>query len=156
MSKRNQGEANREARIVSCCSYADAAEVCFALTGSGIGSQARLNAPSNMKTSISINHSRPLPLLSKAGWFVIAVALFAINNLPIRADLVAHWTFDEAGGTVAHDSAGGLDGTLSPAGAGFVAGGISSNAVSLSQAANGFVNMGNVLPLTSGDFSVVA
>src|SRR6266567_2724791 len=109
-----------------------------------------------MKTSISINRSRPLSLLSEAGWFVIAVALLAINNVPIRADLVAHWTFDEAGGTVAHDSAGGLDGTLSPSGAGFVPGGISGNAVSLNQAANGFVNMGNVLSLTNGDFSVVA
>src|SRR3989442_1669902 len=108
-----------------------------------------------MKTSSSPNHSRSSALLSKAGWFVIAVALLAINNLPIRADLVAHWTFDEAGGTVAHDSAGGLDGALSPSGAGFVAGGISSNAINLSRAANGFVNMGNVLPLTSGDFSVV-
>jgi len=69
---------------------------------------------------------------------------------------VAHWTFDEAGGPVAHDSAGGLDGALSPSGAGFVTGGISSNAVSLSRAANGFVNMGNVLALANGDFSVVA
>ena len=95
-------------------------------------------------------------MLSKPGWFVMAVALFAINNVPLRAGLVAHWTFDETGGTVAHDSAGGLNGTLSPTGAGFVPGGISGNAVSLSQAANGFVNMGNVLALTNGDFSVVA
>src|SRR6266568_1240765 len=83
--------------------------------------QDELKAPSNMKTSTSLNHTRPLAFLSKAGWFGIAVALLAINSVPIRADLVAHWTFDEAGGTVAHDSAGGLDGALSPSGAGFVA-----------------------------------
>src|SRR6266496_405209 len=113
---------------------------------------SRLKAPSNMKTSALLNHSR----LSKAGSLLVAVALFAINNVSLRADLVAHWTFDETGGTVAHDSVGGLDGTLSPTGASFVAGGISSNAVSISQADNGFVNMGNVLGLTNGDFSVVA
>ncbi len=108
-----------------------------------------------MKISISLKHIGPSVLLSKAGWLAIAVTLLAINNVSVRADLVAHWTFDEAGGTVAHDGAGGMDGTLSPSGAGFVTGGISSNAVSLSRAASGFVNMGNVLPLTGGDFSVV-
>ena len=94
--------------------------------------------------------------MSKTGWSVVAVALLAIYSVPSRADLIAHWSFDETGGTVAHDSAGGLHGTLSPTGASFVAGGISSNAVSISQAANGFVNMGNVLAQGSGDFSVVA
>jgi len=75
-----------------------------------------------MKTSTSLNHSRPLALLSKAGWFVLAAALLGINSVPVRADLVAHWTFDETDGTVAHDSAGDLHGTLSPTGAGFVPG----------------------------------
>src|SRR6266705_1566712 len=117
---------------------------------------SRPKAPSNMKTSAFLNHSRSLALLSKAGWFVMAVALFAFNNVPLGADLIAHWTFDETGGTMAHDSAGDLHGTLSPTGASFVAGGISGNAVSISQADNGFVNMGNVLGLYNGDFSVVA
>src|SRR6185369_10544519 len=79
-----------------------------------------------------------------------------VSAPPPSVALLAHYTFDEAVGTVAHDNAGGLDGTLSTSGAGFVPGGISSNAVSLSRAANGFVNMGNVLPLTGGDFSLVA
>ena len=87
----------------------------------------------------------------------ILAALLALTTASVTSHgaPIAHWSFDEAGGTVAHDRAGGLDGTLSPTGAGFVAGGVSSNAISLSQAANGFVNMGNVLSLTSGDFSVV-
>jgi hypothetical protein len=106
----------------------------------------------NKRASISLLCGRPSALSAKLGPFIAAIALLAVSNTSVLADLLAHWTFDEAVGTVAHDSAGGgLDGTLSPSGAGFVSGGISSNAVSLSRAANGFVNMGNVLPLTNGN-----
>src|SRR6185295_14753867 len=69
---------------------------------------------------------------------------------------LAHWKFDEGDGSVAHDSVGPFDGLLSPAGSSFVPGGVAGNAISLSRTNNGFVNMGNVLGLTSGDFSVVA
>ena len=67
------------------------------------------------------------------------------------ASVIDHWTFDETSGTVAHDSVGTHNGTLS-AGASFVSGGISGNAVSIT---NGLVDMDNV-PNPSGDFSVVA
>src|SRR5439155_14181633 len=78
------------------------------------------------------------------------------NEIPI-ARALAHWTFDETGGTIAHDSAGSYNGTLSPTGSSFVPGaGIAGNALRLSRATNGFVSMGNVLGLESGDFSVVA
>src|SRR5207249_1705840 len=59
-------------------------------------------------------------------------------------------------GNVAHDSVGGHDGTLSPTGAAFVPGGVSGNALSLSRSSNGFVNMGNILDLSDGDFSIAA
>ena len=70
---------------------------------------------------------------------------------------LAHWKFDEApGATVAVDSQGNFNGTNSPAGANFVSGGIAGNAMSLNHTANGFVNFGNVLPFTTGDFTVAA
>jgi hypothetical protein len=85
-------------------------------------------------------------------------ALLALTTASVtsRAAALAHWTFDELSGSVAHDSIGVFNGDLSTSGAAFVSGGISGNAISLSRAANGFVTMGNVLGLTSGDFSIVA
>src|SRR2546430_15227356 len=77
------------------------------------------------------------------------------QSVPV-AKALAHWKFDETSGTTAHDSAGSYDGTLSSGGASFVPGGISSCALSLSKTNNGFVNMGDVLRMGSGDFSVVA
>ena len=72
------------------------------------------------------------------------------------AGFLAHWSFNESGGTIAHDSVGSYNGTLSPAGSSFSAGGISGNAISLNRALNGFVSMGNVLGFTSQPFSIVA
>lgn len=70
---------------------------------------------------------------------------------------LAHWKFDEApGSTVAVDSRGSFNGTNSPTGAAFVLGGRAGNALSLTRALNGFVNMGNVLPLTNGNYSIIA
>src|SRR5205823_6207379 len=77
------------------------------------------------------------------------------QSIPIGKAL-AHWKFDEASGTTAHDSISSYDGTLSASGATFVSGGIAGGALSLSKTSNGFVNMGNVLGLTTGDFSVAA
>jgi len=78
------------------------------------------------------------------------------QGLPPSLNLLAHWKFDEtAGATTASDSSGnGYHGVLGSAGASFVAGGKSGNALQLSKAANGYVNMGNVLDLTSGSFSI--
>jgi uncharacterized repeat protein (TIGR02543 family) len=78
----------------------------------------------------------------------------ATQLLPARA--LAHWKFDEPNGSIAHDSAGSHNGTLSSSGASFDSGGISGGALRLSKANNGFVSMGNVLGLESGDFSVMA
>jgi hypothetical protein len=69
---------------------------------------------------------------------------------------LAHWRFDETSGTVVHDSAGTYDGTLSSTGAAFNTNGVSGGAISLTKVNNGFVNMGNVLGLLTGDYSLVA
>lgn len=70
---------------------------------------------------------------------------------------LAHWKFDEApGSTIAIDSRGSFNGTNSPTGAAFVPGGRAGNALSLTRTQNGFANMGNVLPLTNGNYSIVA
>jgi hypothetical protein len=73
-----------------------------------------------------------------------------------QAGIVAHWKFDETEGRSATDSAGSRHGTLSATGAKFVTGGISGNALLLSPAENGFVSMGNMLPFTSGSFTIAA
>ncbi|HKS36232.1 MAG TPA: LamG-like jellyroll fold domain-containing protein, partial [Verrucomicrobiae bacterium] len=75
---------------------------------------------------------------------------------PPNGRAIAHWKFDETSGNIAEDSAGPFDGTLTPSGASFVPGGISGGAISLNIVSNGFVNAGNVLGLTEGDFSVVS
>jgi hypothetical protein len=59
-----------------------------------------------------------------------------------HADLVAHWKFDESRGTVAHDSAGTANGTLT-GDATFVPG-VAGNAVKVSTPGNGLVNLGDV------------
>jgi|GEM_PF-1407407 len=71
--------------------------------------------------------------------------------------LLAHWRFDEPpGATVAADVTGNFPGTNSPNGAAFVTGGRAGNALSITRAQNGFVNVGNVLPLSSGTYTISA
>ncbi len=73
-----------------------------------------------------------------------------------HAALISQYHFDEVAGPTAFDSAGSFNGTLSLTGATFVPGGISGNAISITQALGGFVNMGTSFPsFTSGDFSIV-
>ena len=82
------------------------------------------------------------------------LVLSAAAAVPSHAAIVAHYTFDETGGSVAHDSVGGVNGTLS-GNAAFVTGGISGNAVQLNNATNDLVNMGNNFgALPTGDFSM--
>lgn len=71
-----------------------------------------------------------------------------------QAGPIAHWKFDEPSGPTAFDSAGTNHGALSVAGAMFVPGGISGNAISLDKAANGLVDMGNVLMMGGSNFTV--
>jgi uncharacterized repeat protein (TIGR02543 family) len=72
------------------------------------------------------------------------------------ARALAHWSFNETNGTLAVDSAGTYNGNLSSTGAAFDTNGISGGSISLMKSANGYVNMGNVLGLTTGDYSIVA
>src|ERR1041384_7384739 len=65
---------------------------------------------------------------------IAMVLALTASSIATRASLVAHWTFDETSGTIAHDSAGSYNGNLSPAGAAFVSGGISGNATSPNKA----------------------
>jgi hypothetical protein len=82
------------------------------------------------------------------GWWLSAAA---------PAAPVAHWRFDEEGGTIAQDSIGGFHGTLQ-GNVRFAPGlGASGGAVRLDRApiSGGLVNMGNVLGLTGTDFTIV-
>lgn len=67
-----------------------------------------------------------------------------------------HLRFDEAGGSVAGDSAGTYPGVLSPTGASFVNGGKSGNALRLDRSSNGYVDLGVVEPVVSTNFSISA
>ncbi len=70
----------------------------------------------------------------------------------VNAALIAHWGFDETGGTTAFDSVGGVNGTL-VGGVAFIPNiGISGGAI---QITDGYVTMGNNLASTSA-FSVQA
>ena len=66
--------------------------------------------------------------------------------------LLAHWPFDENSGR-SRRCHGQLPGTLSPTGAGFVAG-VSGNALQLSRDANGYVALGDVLPNVDTSYSL--
>jgi hypothetical protein len=85
----------------------------------------------------------------------ISFAALLVSASLAQARLLAQWSFEDYSGNVVHDSTSAFPGTLSTTGAAIVTGGISGNALSLSRAANGYVNMGNVLGL-SGSFSIVA
>lgn len=83
----------------------------------------------------------------------VLVAVGAVVS-PAEAGTVGRWHFDEApGASVAADSFGSLDGSLEGS-AEFVIGGVSGNAVFMTAAGGGLVTMGDVLPMTSGDFSI--
>lgn len=84
----------------------------------------------------------------------LVASIFVIA--PVQAaTILSHWTFDETGGTIAADSVGGQNGILQ-GNATFVGGGISGNAISLSQATNNLVNMGNIYGFTNSNFSISA
>lgn len=71
------------------------------------------------------------------------------------AALVAHWDCNESDGRILHDSSGSYNGNLSDT-ASFVSGGISGNALHVSLEANGYVDMGDVLPMQNTSFTIVA
>src|SRR5438067_1062211 len=93
-----------------------------------------------IRTSMKIGLAR--------AWF--AMLLLGLGATIARADLIAYWKLDETSGTIAHDSVGGFNGTLTGS-AVFAPGmGIINGAVSLTHSTNTLVNMGDVLML-SGD-----
>ena len=68
---------------------------------------------------------------------------------------IAHWKLDSPPGSdFAEDATGNFRGTVSPTGADFVPGGITGNAISITRAGNGHVDMGDVLALTNINFTI--
>ena len=74
------------------------------------------------------------------------------HAITASASLVAHWRFDETGGTTAFDSVGGVNGTLVGGATFITTGGVAGGAI---QFTNGYVNMGNNFASTP-TFSVQA
>ncbi|NBV21840.1 MAG: hypothetical protein EBS05_07955 [Proteobacteria bacterium] len=97
-------------------------------------------------------------VINPGGTAISLPATLTVTPINISGSgLLAHWKFDEPpGSTVAVDSMGNFNGTLSPTGAALVPGGRSGNAISLTKTANGYVNMGQVLDLTGISFTLVA
>lgn len=92
---------------------------------------------------------------SKAGRLLLGMLLSAIT-FSARADIVAHWKFDEASGTTASDSGpNGFGGTMN-GDAAFVAGGISGNALQVTNAGGGFVRMTGVPDMNGKAFTLSA
>ena len=93
-------------------------------------------------------------LIAALGPLLLALVLTCAPSA--SGTIIAQYHFDESGGSTAFDSAGSFNGALSAAGAAFVPGGISGNAISLDQGLGGLVNMGTAFPgFTSGSFSLV-
>ena len=89
---------------------------------------------------------------------IIMAVLFSFCLLAVegQAEIVAHWTFDEAGGsTQVVDTIGGLVGNLSTTGATLGSGGRVGGALSLDKGTGGYVTMGDVLNLGTGPYSFV-
>lgn len=82
---------------------------------------------------------------------VIGVAALGMAETA-SASFVAHWGFDEIGGTTAFDSVGGVNGTLVGGASFTTTGGIAGGAI---QITNGYVEMGNNFASTP-TFSVQA
>src|SRR5688500_13372590 len=71
-----------------------------------------------------------------------------------NGSIIAHWTFDEDGGSIAADRVGGFDGALT-GGAAFAPGGVSGNCIGLDEATASLVNAGTSFPgFIQADFSV--
>jgi hypothetical protein len=90
--------------------------------------------------------------------FAAIVALGWLASAPgpreAHAQLIAEYKFNETSGTVAHDSVGGVNGTLH-GGASFVPNaGAFGGAVQLDAATNSYVDMGNNFGFLTGDFSL--
>lgn len=83
----------------------------------------------------------------------ISSATYVIQTPP-RLGPLAHWRFDEGGGTTAGDDTGAYPGALASSGVHFVPGGVSGGCLEFSRANGGYVSLGDVLPLNDTSFSV--
>jgi len=143
----------------------------FSVTAAGTGPISyqwvfnSVNIPGATSSTLTLNNVTT----NQAGTYFVRVtnpggtvnssnAVLTVNSTNLSSGgLLAHWRFDEApGATVALDSTGSFNGTNSATGAAFVAGGRAGNALSLTRAQNGFVNMGDVLSLSSGNYTLSA
>jgi len=79
---------------------------------------------------------------------VLSIAIFALVAGNANASLVANWSFNEISGTIAHDSVGGVNGTLQ-GGATFTGTGGSMGGGAVNIPMGGYVDMGNNFPATS-------
>lgn len=88
---------------------------------------------------------------------VVSLAAVALVSGPVRAQTAASvWHFNESSGSTAFDAVGSVNGLLQ-GDASFAPGGISGNAIAMTFAGNGFVDMGNNYSLSgSSTFSIVA
>ncbi len=86
--------------------------------------------------------------MKKSSFVWIALGVATIS----QAQLVGRWTFDEASGTTAFDSAAAVNGTLVNGVARVP--GISGGAVELNRIANAYVTMGNNFGFLGTDYSI--
>lgn len=143
----------------------------FSVTAAGAGPLSyqwafnSVNIPGATSSTLTLNNVTT----NQAGTYFVRVtnpggtvnssnAVLTVNSTNVSSGgLLAHWRFDEApGATVAADATGNFPGTNSPTGAAFVTGGRAGNAISIDRTNNGFIRMGNVLPLTNTDFTISA
>lgn len=88
-------------------------------------------------------------------WLPVALVLVLTLYSEASAQVLGQWHFDENAGTTAADSAGSNYGTLN-GDAFFAPVGVVGNAVGMSRAGDGYISMGDIFPMTSGGFSLVA
>src|SRR4030095_471418 len=104
--------------------------------------------------------SSALRIRTRLQWLFACAFLFVWDVQSIaagvssRGNLLAHWRFDEAGGTIAHDQTGANAGILSSSGSGFTSEGVSGGALQLTRLGNGYVDLGDVLDFLTNSFSV--
>jgi hypothetical protein len=98
-----------------------------------------------MKTSTHPRHH---------GLWGTLIFVFMLDATSQASKPIVHLKFDEASGLVAMDSRNRHNGSLSPSGATFQAGGKSGNAIRLERSKNGTVNLGDVLPITTNSFTI--
>ena len=104
-------------------------------------------------------HTRPMAPLKRLQivWIPLAVLISALapsTQAQSERKLLAHWRFDEPSGEIARDETGTFPGRLSPSGVTRQPQGIAGAALQFSRPHGGYVDIGEVLPLTDTPFSI--